>query len=175
MQALATMKVMWASISFSTVIFLVIGTTAAPAPEEPPQMVMLFAFAALSLGLVGASQLVPKQVLIAALKAQKFQVLEPEAQERMFNDSPRRGRKFAQPDQVRQKLIQSAQSPFILGIALSEAVAIMGLVLMMLGFQLQHSLGFFVVSWVLLLSKFPKLESFERVLEATYDAELGRS
>lgn len=175
MQALATMKVLWGSISSSTLVFLVIGLTVAPAPAEPPPLVMLFAFAALSLGLVGASQVVPKQMLIAALKAQKFQVVEPPAEERMFTDSPRRGRKFAQPDQVRQKLIQCAQTPFILGIALSEAIAILGLVLMMLGFQLQHSLGFFVVSWALLLSKFPRLESFERVLEATYDAELGRS
>lgn len=174
MQALATMKVLWASISFSTVIFLVIGLKVAQTPEEPPPLVMLFAFATLSLGLIAASQLMPKQMLMAALKAQKFQVVEPPAQERMFNDSPRRGRKFAQPDQVRQKLIQCAQTPLILGIALSEAIAIMGLMLMMLGFQLQHTLGFFVVSWVLLLGKFPKLESFERVLEASYDAELGR-
>lgn len=174
MQALATMKVLWGSISFSTLVFLMIGLKVAPAPDQPPQMVMLFAFAALSLGLIGASQVVPKQVLVAALKAQKFQVVEPPAQERMFNDSPRRGRKFAQPDQVRQKLIQCAQTPLILGIALSEAIAIMGLMLMMLGFQLTHTLGFFVVSWVLLFSKFPKLESFERVLEASYDAELGR-
>lgn len=174
MHALATMRIIWASISFSTVFFLVIGVTVAKVPEEPPEMVMLFALAALSLGLVGASQLVPKQVLIAALKAQNFQVVEPPPEGRMFNDSPRRGRRFAAPDQVRQKLIQCSQSPFILGLALSEAIAIMGLVLMMLGFELQHALGFFAVSWVLLLSKFPRLASYERVLEATYDAELGR-
>jgi hypothetical protein len=173
MQALATMKMLWAAISFSTVMFLVVGTTAAQTPEEPPQMVMLFAFAAVSLGLIGASQLLPKQLLVTALKAQKFQVVEPPAQERMFNDSPRRGRKFAEPAQVRQKLVQCSQTPFILGIALSEAVAIMGLMLMMLGFELTHSLGFFFVSWVLLLSKFPRLESFQRVLEASYDAELA--
>lgn len=175
MQALATMKVMWAGISFSTVLFLAVGVGVAQVPDQPPERMMLFAFAALSLGLLAASQLVPKQVLIAALKAQKFEVLEPPAEERMFDDSPRRGRKFAAPDQVRQKLIQCAQTPFIVGIALSEAIAIMGLVLMMLGFSLQHALGFFVVSWALLLSKFPRLSSFERVLETSYDAELGRS
>ncbi|HEY6728228.1 MAG TPA: hypothetical protein VI197_29665 [Polyangiaceae bacterium] len=175
MQALATMKVLWASISFSTLVFLMVGLSVAQAPQQPPETLMLFAFAALSLGLIGASQLVPKQLLAAALKAQRFEVVEPPATERMFDDSPRRGRKFAQPDQVRQKLIQCAQTPFILGLALSEAVAIMGLVLMMLGFQLTHTLGFFVVSWVLLLSKFPKLASFEHALEASYDAELGRS
>lgn len=174
MQALMTMRVMWGAISGSTVLLLIVGFTAAPAPEQPPQMVMLVAVGALSLGLIGASQVVPKQVLVGALKAQKFQVVEPPATERMFNDAPRRGRKFAEPEQVRLKLIQCAQTPFILGLALSEAVAIFGLMLMMLGFQLTHTLGFFVVSWVLLLSKYPKLESFERVLEATYDADLAR-
>lgn len=175
MQVLATMKVMWAAISFSTVLFLAVGLGAAQVPDEPPETVMLFAFAGLSLGILAASQLVPKQVLIAALKAEKFEVLEPPPEEHMFDDSPRRGRRFAAPDEVRRKLIHCAQRPFILGIALSEAIPIMGLVLMMIGFSLQHALGFFVVSWALLLSKFPRLSSFERVLEASYDAELGRS
>ncbi|HEU5076542.1 MAG TPA: hypothetical protein VFU02_20265 [Polyangiaceae bacterium] len=168
------MRIIWASISFSTVVCLMVGIQAARAPEEPPEMVMLFALAAVSLGLVGASQVVPKQLLLAALKARKFQVVEPPPEQRMFDDSPRRGRRFAAPDQVRLALIQCAQSPFILGLALSEAIAIMGLVLMLLGFELQHALGFFAVSWVLLLSKFPRLESFERLLEASYDAELGQ-
>ena len=40
------------------------------------------------------------------------------------------------------------------------------------GFALAHALGFFVVSWLLLFSKFPRFESWQRVLESIYDADL---
>jgi len=173
MQALTTMRMIWASLSFSTVIFLMVGLTMTQVPDEPPSKLILFAFAFVSVGIAGASQLLPKQTLVLALKAQKFQVIEPPAAERMFNDSPRRGRKFAQPAEVRHKLVQCAQTPFILGLVLSESVALMGFVLLMQGFAVTQALGFFVVSWVLLLSRFPKLETYQRVLEASYDAELG--
>lgn len=173
MQALQTMKILWASISFSTLIVLFVGLQAAASPDEPPPMMLLFALGFVSMGLVAASQLLPKQTLVAALKAQNFQVTEPGAEERMFNDAPRKGRKFAQPAEVRQKLVMCAQTPFILGLALSEAIALMGFVLLTQGFALAHVLGFFVVSWLLLASKFPRFESWRRVLEATYDAELG--
>lgn len=173
MQALQTMKILWASISFSTLIVLLVGLKAAAVPDEPPPMVMLFALGFVSVGIVGASQFLPKQTLVAALKARNFRVTEPGPQERMFNDAPRKGRKFAEPADVRQKLVMCAQTPFILGLALSEAVALMGFVLLMQGFALTHALGFFVVSWLLLFSKFPRFESWQRVLEATYDADLG--
>lgn len=169
------MKQVWAAITCSTVMFLVVGRMIGRAPEQPPDTILLIAFAVVSFVLVVASQLIPKQMLVAALKAQQFEVVELSATERMFNDSPRRGRRFSAPDQVRRKLIQCAQTPFILSLALSEATAIMGLVSMMLGFTFPQVLGFFVVSSVLLLSKFPRLESFERVLEASYDAELERA
>jgi len=167
------MKVLWASLSFSTVIVLMAGLQAAAVPDEPPPMVMLFALGFVSVGLVGASHLLPKQTLVAALKAQNFQVMDPSAKERMFNDAPRRGRKFAEPAEVRKKLVMCAQTPFILGLALSEAIALMGFVLLMQGFAPTQALGFFVVSWLLLASKFPRFESWQRVLEGTYDADLG--
>jgi hypothetical protein len=167
------MKMVWASLCSSTVFFLVVGIMIAAPRDEPPPTVMLFALAATSLALVAASQLLPKQILVTALRSQKFQVVEPPAQDRMFNDAPRRGRKFADPVHVRNRLVFCAQSPFILGLALSEAVALMGLVLMMQGFELEQTLAFFVTSWVLLATKFPRLETFQRVLEATYDAQLG--
>ena len=175
MQALATMKTIWAALSFSTLLFLVVGLKAAAVPDEPPPVIMLAAMAFASLGVVVVSQVLPKQTLVAALKAQKFQVVETPAAERMFNDSPERARRFAAPAEVRQRLIMCAQTPFILGLALSESIAIMGLMLLMLGFELQHAGGFFAVSWALLFSRFPKFESFQRVLEATYDADLGPS
>ena len=173
MPALQTMRILWASISFSTVIVLMAGLKAAAVPDEPPPMVMLFALGFVSLGIAGASQLLPKRALVLALKAQNFRVAEPRAEERMFNDAPRRGRKFAEPAEVRKKLVMCAQTPFILGLALSEAIALMGFVLLMQGFALLQALGFFVVSWLLFASKFPRFESWQRALEDTYDAELG--
>src|SRR5690349_17428374 len=114
MQALQTMKILWASIASSTLIVLMVGLKAAAHPDEPPPVVMLFALGFVSVGLAGASHFLPKQTLVAALRARNFQVTEPGAQERMFNDSPRKGRKFAEPAEVRQKLVMCAQTPFIL-------------------------------------------------------------
>jgi hypothetical protein len=57
--------------------------------------------------------------------------------------------------------------------AMAEAVALHGFVLWFLGFDFAYVIPLFLVSWVLMVGKFPRLPAFERELEAVYDADLA--
>jgi hypothetical protein len=85
----------------------------------------------------------------------------------------RRPRRFVDAAAARSALLTAVQAPFIVGLALAESVALMGFVAWFLGFPFVFAAPLFGVSWGLMLSKFPRLEVFERALEATYDADLA--
>ncbi len=137
-----------------------------------PEFALLPVLAVAALGVALASILLPPVVLRRSLESLKLEVIELPAAERMFNDSPRRARRFKDGSSARVELFRHVQPAFLLGVALAEAVALFGLVLWLQGFHGVHVVGFFVVAWLLILSKFPKPAAFQRQLEAIYDADL---
>ena len=169
------MRVLWVGLFVSTLLFLVSGYVAVSDRGEipAPAPVMLPALAFVSLGIAAASVLFPRHLLRQSLRAAKYEIVDLPAQERMFTDTPGRARKFANPEAVRKTLAPKVQTPFILGMALAEAVAINGFVLWFVGFALVHAIGFFVVCWILMIAHFPKPARYRQLLEEVYDADLG--
>lgn len=72
----------------------------------------------------------------------------------------------AKPKQARTRALIAYQTSLILGMALSEAVALLGFVLHFVGFPLLWVLPFFLASWVSMALRFPTVEKvlgpFER-------------
>jgi hypothetical protein len=104
-----------------------------------------------------------------ASKLEVEEVPDPDASV-MFRDQTPTVRRFAKPDAVVSKGMAIYMSPLILGLALGEAVAIFGLVLGLVGFELPMILPFFVASWVLMGVRFPRWSSVIGPLERAHEA-----
>lgn len=70
------------------------------------------------------------------------------------------------PDAVIAAAMPAAQTRFILGMALSESVALFGFVLTFLGFPAAWTIGFFAASWALMAMRFPRPEAITRWIES---------
>jgi F0F1-type ATP synthase membrane subunit c/vacuolar-type H+-ATPase subunit K len=171
---LMMMRIIWAALLFSTITFLVAGYVSISSRSEPlmPDPIMLPALALVSVGIAAASVQLPRHLLIQSFQAAKYEVNDLPKEERMFQEARGRARRFANPDAVRSSLGPKVQTPFILSMALAEAVALNGFVLWFLGFPLTQAIGFFIVCWVLMIAHFPNPARYVQVLEKLYDADL---
>lgn len=170
-QQLFLLRILWAAILMSTVLFLVAGMLVVPQQAGAPPF-LLPALAAVSVPIAVASIVWPRRMLRANLRQPALAVEEVPAKERLFADRPVRTRRFTDVKAARVRLGAAAMTPHILGLALAEAVATYGLVLLVMGFGLYAAAPFFVGGWILIGIRFPRPRTFERELEAAYDAEL---
>ena len=173
-QRLNVMRILWAALFSGTLMFLVVGyLVVSQRPEAlEPEAQLLPILGISALGLAAGSVLLPPFILRAALKGLGLLITAQPSPGPTPSGRRLRGRRFAEPETARSKLMVSAQTSFILGMALAEGVALHGFVLWFLGFSLSTALPFFVVCWALMVSKFPKLSTFEHELETVYDADL---
>lgn len=168
-----TLRVLWAALMASPAMLLVVGYVVISERQEvlTPDPILLPVLGAAALGSAAASVILPLILLKPALLALKLQLTDAPSV------GPSRGRRrthrFADAHAARARLLRAVQTPFILGMALAESVALMGFVLLFLGFPLLHVAPMFVVSWALMVSKFPRLAFYEQQLEAAYDADLS--
>jgi hypothetical protein len=85
--------------------------------------------------------------------------------------------RFAQPVKAARHALASAQTSFILSMALSEAVSLLGLVLHMQGAPVEASTPFLAAGTLLAAIRFPTparlLAPYERVHGATFAASTG--
>jgi hypothetical protein len=172
---LFTPRVLWAALLFSQVLYFVM--LAAPGllevPSTPPAPVMLY-------GLAGAA------VVVAVVSFALPAVLQRGAAARSRLDTkPLEGaavasaayraevgpRGFADREAALQLGIQLGLTPFILGCALNESVALFGFVLGFLGEPLLVVLPFFVASWLMMLPRFPTERGFLRPLARAHGIE----
>jgi len=171
---LMMMRIIWVALLFSTVTFLVAGYVSISGREEvfTPEPVLFPALGMVSMGIAAASVLFPRHLLQVSFRAAKYEVTDLPKEERMFQEAPGRARRFANPEAVRSSLGPRVQTPFILSMALAEAVALNGFVLWFTGFSLTQAIGFFVVCWVLMIAHFPNPARYVQTLESLYDADL---
>ncbi len=174
---LQTMRIIWGAILWSTFLYLFVvfflrqnGTP--PAEGGSPLMAPLFA--ALSVGLAAASIALPRVLQRTQLRAKQWRVTELPPGERLFSDRRGRSRHFEDPERVRAESLPVLQSTFIIGMALAEAIALFGFVLLLLGFSWTWGMPFFAVCWVLMLGRFPSQAKLDEQVEAAYDADLRR-
>jgi hypothetical protein len=122
-KSLVTLRVLWAAITCSTMVFLLV-LTVVERPPQPLNPVLLPAFAAVSLGCIAVGILLPQKAL-------------------------RMGHSAHAP-------LAAYQTAAILGLALTEAVALFGFVLGFLGFAPTSFGPFFGAAWVVFVLRFPR-------------------
>jgi hypothetical protein len=164
-------KVLWGAITGTTVLLLTVAVLLDPTTNQPdPMLVPLLGMLALTSG--GMSVFLPRQITRQQLRARGIPTRVRSPDERMFADGPQTRERVIEDDAAVQRAVAPLQSGFVLGIALAESVALFGFVVLFLGNPLLLGLPFFVVSWALLLSKFPSKSRMEQTLRDSLDADL---
>lgn len=149
-----TPRILWAALLFSQVMYVVLLVGGyLQVPPEPPQPILLTAISAVAM-------------LVAALSVVLPRVLHAQAARRLAHQEP------GLPDHgaavVMRRALGLGFAPFVLSIALSEAVAIFGLVLGVIGFHLAQCAPFFAAGMMLTLIRFPTQGRFLRPIEDAY-------
>jgi len=169
-----TPRILWGALLFSTLVYLVI-LQVIELPEAEPDPVMLPVLGVAGLGSAIISIFLPAHLhrqQAAVSKLEVEEVPDPTAQG-MFRDQIPTLRRFADPDAVVAKGAAIFFTPFILGMAMAESVAIYGFFLGFIGFDLVTIIPFWVAAWALMLVRFPRwtdvLGPLEKVHEATFE------
>ena len=168
-----TPRILWFALLMATFIYAAVGFVVAPKDLtiDPTILVVL---GVLAIG-TGTGAFVMGGMLrrqgYAGAQFEVEEVPDPNA-ETMFRDSPPTVRRFANPERVRSRLAALSFTPFILELALSEAVAIFGLVAAMLGAEPMTWLPFTALGAILIAIRFPTERRFVRALERVYDARM---
>jgi hypothetical protein len=161
------MQILWAALLVTPFMHaLVVAATRHLEPTEPGPPTLFFgAFAGLSLVLGGMSVVLPGvmrrqatrgAMLVSGLEVDDVQRYDP-AHEQGFRDAAAAQveRVFRDPQAAAAKAAQVYMTPFIVGMALAEAVANFGLVLAFLGGGLRAAVPFFAVTIALQATRYP--------------------
>lgn len=158
---LTTPRIIWAALLGSQGIYvaLLVGGLLQP-PPEPPEPIMLTVISAVAMVVAAISIVLPR-------------VMHAQGARALVHKEP------ALPDHGRQaalrRALQLGFAPWILSIALSEAVAIFGLVLGAIGFPLLSCAPFFAAGILLTLIRFPTAGRFLQPLEDAYGRRFSES
>jgi hypothetical protein len=170
MNPMATLRVLWGALMTSVGLLGVVILILPPAQVSPdPTVLIVLAVTAASTAAV--SFVLPRHIHARAASSSSFAVNEvpdPDAPAG-FGDA-RRVRMFADPPRARQRAFMLYQQYTILCCALSESVAMFGVVLNRLGHPLTTSLAFVATGMVLVALRFPSeakaLELFQSATKA---------
>jgi hypothetical protein len=171
-RAMKTVRILWGALLFSNVLLGVVTVLAPSQARHPPELTSVEMLAAAALAVAVASFVVPARMRATYLAASRAETTP--AEPTPTGAGPAR---FAHPDQAARRAMGGALTPFILSMALSEAVSIVGLQLHMLGAAMTVSTPFIVAGTVLAAVRFPTLARlvgpFERAHAASFAASEG--
>jgi len=160
-------RIIWFALLASTFIYLVVMFVATPPRDAPPDQTMAMALAMVALTTAAISVLMPRMMFkksISMMKLPTRELVDPNASPILRDEAPKL-RVYEDLNAARRAVTGRFFTPFILGMALSEAVAIYGLVLGFLGHPPSISLPFFVIAWILMLPRFPREDAVMRQVE----------
>ncbi|HZF55839.1 MAG TPA: hypothetical protein VE093_44800 [Polyangiaceae bacterium] len=171
---LRTMRVLWAFLLASTGIYAAVLALELipPQPQTAKTSQLLVPFAALALGLAVMSFVIPKvnyKQLVAKSDVRIVEEPIPEVFAAGYRQAAPERRVFADPEAAWREAAKCFQPSLILGIALSEAAALLGFVLGFLGFPVTVWAPFMIGGAALIAVRFP---TKERVV-APFEAALG--
>ncbi|NOY91318.1 MAG: hypothetical protein GXP55_08915 [Deltaproteobacteria bacterium] len=171
----SVIRIVWFAMVASTFIYLAVLFFAVQIPDQPPDRSMGLALAVASLAMVALSLVVPRvmfQKSLATLELPTREVVDPDASLVLRNEAPT-VRVYEDPSAARRAVTVRFFTPFILGMALSEAVVIHGLVLGILGFPPTVFAPFFVIGCALMLPRFPREDAVMRQAEEATGVRLS--
>lgn len=167
---LRVQRILWGALVMSTFMYLGVLQVVVR-PTTAPDPMLFWALAAAAMGSAAASVMVPDLVGRNALHRAVDGLLRtrgdfhPDAM-----PSPRDAGLTAEVidngDQVLRAAAPVLQTRFIMGMALSESVALMGFIAAFLGFPLMQALGYFGVAWALMAWRFPREEAMRAWVES---------
>jgi hypothetical protein len=176
--ALRTTRILWFALLVAC--FMYVGLAFGgffPRPVVAPEPIMPIAFAGVAAMLSAASFLMPRMVYAGAARAADLATQEevaPDGYSQKYREAMPKSVVFADPNAARNKAYALFMTPFILSLALSEAIALFGLVLSVLGFEKTVCAPFFAVGAVLILIRFPSEPSILAALERARGASFPK-
>ena len=180
-QALRTMRILWSALFLSIGIYvaLVFSGVLMTTPTAP-EPVLLPALGAVAVMLAAASFVVPGIIFRQAVAKSQLAIESepvPDGFAASFRTTVPTTKVFADPRAAQKAAVMIFPTPFILALSLSEAVAMFGFVIAMMGFDRLLSVPFFAAGAVLILLRFPTergiIEPFEKALGASIPRHQG--
>lgn len=179
-QLLLTPRILWAALLCSQAIYVALLVVPGllerpPAGEVDPTLPLVLGAAALAIAV--ASFLVPATLRRAALAQLDVPIVEePDPDEPIgFRGSGKKIRRYADPQAALRRAMQLGFVPFILSLALSEAVTIQGFVLGFLGHPALVWAPFAALGAALTAIRFPTARSFVGPFEQATGARFAPS
>jgi hypothetical protein len=170
-RAMPTIRILWFALTVSTLLLAVVAFVVHPQVRHAPDTTMVALFGVLGVVLAVTSFVLPATTFAANAKRSPPEVVRAEPTAVAFQPPAPR---FAQPEKAARQALAIAQTAFILSMALSEAVSLLGLVLHMQGAPPEQSAPFFVAGTLLAALRFPTparlLAPYERVHGAAFAA-----
>ena len=169
-----TAQILWASLFASTFCLTAVVFIMKREPQTP-QAVMLPALAAVALTLVVVSFVLPAQMMKKALTASLTPLIVERpnpAAEVMFREAAPPLKVFGEPAAAWAKAIIAYQQPLILSLAFAESVALLGVLLVSLGFPRPTALPFVAVCGILQIARFPTDAKLAAAVKAATGVEL---
>ena len=170
---LQTVRILWMSLFFSSLMFLFLISSHVIHVEEnmPPHMPEMLG--ALAVGIAIMSIVLPARGFDTALRAMDVK-LENEVGEPVgsFRESAPVEKLIAKPHATVIAAFSRYQTPFIVGMALAEAINLFGFMLGFLGAHPYAYAPFFALGLGLMVWKFPRLSAITGPLERVKGAKI---
>ena len=179
--ALMTLRIIWFALLMSAFLYIGLVFFVLPKPTRPARdAFMLVGICAMSAVVAVMSFIMPRILYRNAVKRVDTQTTEqiaPNAFPGRYREVTPKRIVFADPVAAQKQAYLCFQTPFIMSLALSEAIAICGLVLAQLGYEALYPLPFFIVGILLIAIRFPRheqvIKAFEQAREAVFPAQNG--
>lgn len=163
------LRIIWAALMGSVVLFGVLCFVITPQSGQQAELVLLIGIGVSAVAEAVVSFVLPANALKAAFTHFEAETAEepvPTDESSMFGGEPRTQKVFTHPGKVFKKALVKFQTPFILSIALSEAVGLNGFVLAQIGFEPKFFLPFVVAGFVLIAVRYPTEDRIVALLES---------
>jgi hypothetical protein len=167
--SLMTLRIIWFALLTATFLYLGVAVGVLAKVAQVPQIpIMPFVLSGMSLVLAVMSFVLPSMIYGQAAKTGDVQIkdeLVPNAYPDRYRQAMPKRQIFADPPAAMRMAFASFMTPFILSLALSEAIALFGLVLVQLGFGTTMGLPFFLAGALLIAVRFPSQSKVLRMFE----------
>ncbi len=167
---LLTQRIIWFALLSASILYMVIAFVLVKRPPllEPPNPIMPLVFGIVAISVTAASFFVPRIVYAQTVQKMNVETKEeaaPNAFPEGYRDALPKRIVFADPQAAIGTALICWQTPLIISLALSEAVALFGFVLAQLGFAPMYTLPFFLAGAVLIAIRFPRLPQIRAMFE----------
>lgn len=173
------LRILWFALLLAAFLYVGIGYGVLAKNPHPPQVpIMPMALGGLSVIVAIMSLVMPIFIYRQTVKrmdVKTTQEVAPNVFPDRYREAMPKQTVFADPEAAMKQAYASFMTPFILSLALSEAIATFGLVLVQLGFETVQSAPFFVTGILLIVLRFPRHAQvqgvFERACGAVFPAQ----